>query len=405
MKIKVDSFRKIGFAIVMILVMILSGSAVANIFSITNPIRIVLVILFAYPFFKSIISEKDELLLCFIVYGIMFLFSILANPDNYRYILSVTTCICVSYAIVKNVEQKRIMLYFLLLMEAMAIISLIFYFLLNFTSIQLPFAFHDSFSNIRYGVGYIYNYLPYQKTRNCGMFWEPGLMASFMTYALVIDNIYFHAPNRFRTLIYVLSFITTNSSAGIVLLILTAAFLLFERYSSSNTSKREIILLVLVVFLSVFLFFNYDAVISLLARDGNTIVQKLFTDRLKSSERMQSVTFWWTNFCKHPILGNSITSISESFIWDTATSFMFVGLFGFLGGVYTISWIRGVWRLQLSFSCKVILLLICLVVLNKEPHGVILFSWILMFSFLTYSYTEEGNDDIPCEISSLANSD
>ena len=397
MKISIGSIKRIGLIIVMVLVLILSGSAVANIFSISNPIRAVLVLLFILPFAINLIHEREDVLLIFALYGVMFIFSVIVNPYNYRYILTVLICILIGYSIAREIDQHRFMKLFLITMEIMAAISLVCYVLLNFTSITLPFAFHNSFSGIRYGVGYIFNYLPYQKLRNCGMFWEPGLMATFMTYSLIIDSIYFNSPSKIRSIIFVLAFITTNSSAGIVLLMLTIAFLAFKRYSGEHASISEMILLFVISILSVFLFINYDSFLSLFVRDGNTVVQKLFSDRILASERMQSITLWWDKFWESPVFGNSITSVLETFIWDTATSFMFIGLFGFLGSIYTIGWIRGIWKLDLSNPCKVLLLLIILVVVNKEPHAGILFSWILMFSFLTYSnagYEDKTEENI-----------
>lgn len=385
MKISIGSLKKIGLIILMVLVLLLSGSAVANIFSISNPIRVVLGLLFILPFVNNLIHERKDILLLFALYGVMFVFSVVVNTYNYRYILTVLICIMIGYSISRNIDQQKFMMLFLISMEIMAAISIICYILLNFTSITLPFTFHNSFSGIRYGVGYIFNYLPYQKLRNCGMFWEPGLMATFMTYSLIIDSIYFNSPSKIRSIIFILAFITTNSSAGIVLLILSIAFLAFRRYGGENASKGEMILLIVISILSIFLFLNYDSFLSMFVQDGNNVVQKLFTDRLLASERMQSITFWWNRFWESPIFGNSITSVSETFIWDTATSFMFIGLFGFLGSIYTIGWIRGIWKLDLSNSCKVLLLLIILVIVNKEPHAAILFSWILMFSFLTYT--------------------
>lgn len=376
----------VKYKALVIIMMIISGSAIANIFSLTTPCRIVLAVLFVLPFIHSILHEQGNVIIFFALFGIMFTFSLVANPYNYKYVFTVGLYIIIGYSMAKSLDNRKFLKAFLDVMAFMAAISIVCYFILNFTSINLPFSYYDSSSGIKYGVGYIFNFLPYQKLRNCGMFWEPGLMASFMIFSLLVDKIVFNSPYKIRSAIYILALILTNSSAGIILFLLYIAFILFRKYGREKASKAEVILLFLIVAIGFIIILEYDNIIYLFVGSDNTtsqnVAQKLLSDNLISSQRMRSVILWWSKFLSSPLFGTSLASVNEDFIWDTATSFMFLGLFGIMGISYTVAWIRGTGRLKLNKSARILLCLILLLIINKEPHSTLVFSWFLLFSML-----------------------
>ncbi len=389
---------KTKYIIIVLITLVISGSAVANIFPLMTPCRLILAVLFILPFFNSIIHVRGRIPIYLFFYIIMFLISLIANPHNYRYIFSVLFYIVISYAMVHSLDNIRFMKSFLDIMFFMAITSIICYFLLNFTSLNLPFPFYDSYSGIKYGVGFIFNYLPYQKLRNCGMFWEPGLMATFMIFSLLIDSIVFNSPYMVRTMSFICALVLTYSSAGLVLLALFVLFILFKRFGKETISKSELFLLLFVLISAVLVFFETDFVIKTFFSSSNYSLQglteKLLTEKLSTSQRMMSITLWWDRFLSSPIIGTSIVDLyNEDFIWDTATSFMFLGLFGFLGCIYTVGWIKGSLQLGISLSSRIVFCVIMLLIVNKEPHGTLMFSWFLLFSLLFNGLTNKNKQN------------
>lgn len=379
----------------MLITLIISGSAVANIFPLMIPCRVILAAFFILPFLNFIIHEHGEILIYFALFWTMFLLSFIINPDNYKYILIVLFNLSIGYAMAKSLDNIKFMKMFLNIMAVMAAVSIVCHCLLNFTPIDLPFTVRNSFNGVGYGVGYIFNYLVYSKWRNCGMFWEPGLMATFMIYSLLIDSIVFKSPNKLRTAIFLIAAILTNSSAGIVILLLYAAFVLFRKYGKEKASKVEIALFLFIIIAGVFAALEYDNIINAVIKFGNSkaqsVAMKLLSDNLSSSQRMSSVIFWWDRFLSSPLAGTGIDSVNADFIWDTATSFMFLGLFGILGATYTVVWIRGIMKLKLNFSSKIILCAIILLIINKEPHSALMFSWFFLFSMLCNGLGIAGN--------------
>ena len=310
-----DKFKYIA---VILITLIISGSAVANIFPIMMPCRAILALLFIIPFFNSLAHKWRRIFIYFASFGTMFTLSLIMNHDNYKYILMVLFNIFIGYAMATSLDNIKFMKTFLNIMTLTAAVSIVCYFLLNFTSVNLPFTVRSSFNGVRYGVGYIFNYLIYSKWRNCGMFWEPGLMATFMIFSLLIDSIVFKSPNKLRTAIYFTAAILTNSSAGIIILLLCVAFILFRNYGKEKASKTEILLFLFTIIIVIFVFLEYDNIINLIIEFGNSKIQsvakKLLSDNLSSSQRMNSIIFWWNRFLSSPLWGTGIGSVNENFI-------------------------------------------------------------------------------------------
>jgi len=242
---------------------------------------------------------------------------------------------------------------------------------------------------IEYKFGILFNYLPYQKDRNCGIFWEPGLMATFLIIAYVF--VLFIKPKRrlVYKLLLVFALITTKSSAGYALMLLV--LLLELSLPHSYTRKKAIVYASGIFVLSVLIFVavSNETVISYLIEGAGygggiqKIFYKLQLFNAAQSQRGNAIVFWIEQFVGNPILGRGVVGITENYVWDTCTCFMFLGAFGVMGFTYTALWIYAVYRLKnINAVSKTIIFCVIFIILNKEPHARLLSTWIILFYLL-----------------------
>ena len=68
---------------------------------------------------------------------------------------------------------------------------------------------------------------------------------------------------------------------------------------------------------------------------------------------------------------------------NTSTSTFLLSVFGLPALSYTVMWIYAALKLpRVNLFSKIVVLVIVLVVINKEPHDQIMFTWCLLFCLL-----------------------
>ena len=87
-------------------------------------------------------------------------------------------------------------------------------------------------------------------------------------------------------------------------------------------------------------------------------------------------------FSKSPIFGIGVEEAVENieYVADTSTSTYLLSIFGIFGGLYTLYWIVGILGIKnKNLMIKIMILIVALLILNKEPHQNILITWCFMF--------------------------
>ncbi len=121
------------------------------------------------------------------------------------------------------------------------------------------------------------------------------------------------------------------------------------------------------------------------------------------STRLLNPKISWLSFLKSPWYGHGIHGMQidrDLIILDqgfagnvdaaTNTSFSLLATFGVFGSLFTIALILGIlFCNEEIFSNKILLLIIFLVIINKEPHTNILLTWIFVFFFIKESFDEK----------------
>jgi|GEM_PF-2309017 len=330
----------------------------------------------------------------------LFMFMIIATAivsvesgTNYFY-LQIATLILAAYCIVKLYSFKQMAECYLAVMTVVSVAALIGYVLLNNTSYLDFLPKIKSINDMEYGVGVIYNYLTMAPDRNCGMFWEPGLFATHLTIAMMLELITKQRASVLRIILFSICIFTANSSAGFVIWFL-CFILIFIRKRNAIMGPIKTIFSVILLIVAIGVVINFDTILSETALGENEYFQKLYSDSILDSTRSNALGHNLELFATAPIFGvGYVTAMSNiAYVADTSTTTFLMSVFGILGSAYTVFIIYGVFKIKkLNLLSKILVLAIMLIIINKEPHHQILFTWVLIF-YLANGLSADVNSD------------
>ena len=125
------------------------------------------------------------------------------------------TSIFVGLGISIKYNFKDVCKIFVNVMTLISIISLVGYFLINYTDILSFLPIIKNRNNVAYAIGYIFNYITIIPERNCGIFWEPGVFATFLIVAILFETCFKQKKaNPLKIILFIVCIITTRSTAG-----------------------------------------------------------------------------------------------------------------------------------------------------------------------------------------------
>ena len=330
-------------------------------------------------------EKNGKLLLALLLISIMILISMISHSEFYSraYWRLLAVVIIVSYLIEKY-GFRNIVIVYLDIMFFVSIISLIGYLLLNFTSLLNNLPSVTNINGVEYGVGIIFNYIKALPERNCGIFWEPGIFASYLALAIAFESIInSNSISWFRILVFVVSIITTTSSAGYVLLIFSLGIVLLR---GSKLSGYKKLLAIIVVIAIAIVAFNIDNIILNTSLAQNKYLIKLTSDRMNQSSRITSIFHNLSIFRKRVLFGAGINSVlNQMSSWaDISTSTYMLSIFGVMGSLYTLFIIYGIFsQKNINIFVKLFFFFILISIVNKEPHINIMFTWIIILGMLS----------------------
>lgn len=383
-----------------IIVYLLSGSPYTTI----NTEISMLVVALAFITFPYILFVKKRqtngLLLLVVLVTIMILFPMIWHSEfqSRVYWRVLATAVLASY-LVKKYELNNIIRVFLKIMVIVSVVSLIGYILLNCTSLLNNLPTVKNVNGVEYGIGILFNYIKVYPERNCGIFWEPGIFASYLTLAIAFESI--TKPKSiswFRIVLFVVTIITTTSSAGYALLILTIGVVMLRDSKLSGYKKIFAMCIVFVIGATVL---NLDSIILNTTLSNNEYLIKLTSTRLSESSRVTAIFHNLSIFRKNPLFGAGINSVlSQMSSWaDISTTTYMLSIFGIMGLFYTIFIVWGIFSQKyINDFVKLLLFFILVLIVNKEPHINILFTWIIILGMASntnavYADTLEYNVD------------
>lgn len=376
--------------IVAMIVVVLSGYALATIISPLKYLACISAMLFLWPVFDYVFlkRKKNVHTKMFTTVAYVILLAAIAHfkQGDFFYYALLGCYILTAFGFTIIYSFKGFVKLFLHIMTVVSIVALIGYVVCNFI-IKTPFLpTANNVNDVEYAIAGIFYSITKIPRRNCGIFWEPGLFATFLIYAIVFELIFKNGkPNIFRLLLFTITLITAQSAAGFALLPLAILLWLVQTFHHKVNKKVAIWLIVGTAVVVIIACIVMQILIQNTSLINYEQFEKLLLKNIFSSKRMQSIGHNMRLFFSRPLFGVGTLAVVDDFVLfaDTSTSTYMLRMFGIGGIVYTTSWVYAILKLKnLHIVSRIILLMIVIFIVNKEPHMFNLFSWIFMFYLL-----------------------
>lgn len=295
-----------------------------------------------------------------------------------------------AFTFVHVVEFEIFIKYFIRCMKFITIVSLATFICrdLILSHVSLPIVTNSN--GAVYYNGVIFGFLQFygdMNIRNIGLFWEPGLFASFLIIAIVFELcLKNEKPKVINLIIFTLGLISTQSAAGYVLGLFVITLMIVKNQTDSFWGGYIILILAVVVYM------NYNSILDYCLTVNYELFSKLTETTMTGTTRINSnlinldifkdyFAFGAGFYNSNIIYGQTMWSYNVAAQTSTSTYFMAcVGIFGVL---YSCLWVVGIWKIpNTNFITKLTILSIILIIINKEPHHTILFTYCFLFYLL-----------------------
>lgn len=241
-------------------------------------------------------------------------------------------------------------------------------------------------------------FLAYQimgSNRFSGFAWEPGLMASFLIEALILELIFEKNTNKLHFVVFSGALILTFSTFAYLVYLLVILVALKKWIKKRNLFIGVCISFAVIVLLCVVF---YEQVISFLALLMPSVFRKMLPSATNGSlfTRIYSPYVDFLIFLKSPIWGVGLSDFYQMYTEifssgqfphadgsQTSTTFSLMGQFGIFGLVTIVALSIAIGKNKnISVFNRVLLILTFFLILNKEPHNNFLIDSCFLFVFL-----------------------
>lgn len=353
----------------------------------------IFIMMFIYHFiFQNKFSHCNKSQGICLLFMLSYLFSMLINCEKINIYLSQFSIIFCAFFIVEYCNSKIIVKVFINGMFIISLISLLFTGYIYIFGAPNAELVNTSLSSYGYYNYYIYFYPDLWSSnlaRNSGLFWEPGIFASYLIIASILEITFSEKINYFKLTILILTTISTFSTAGIIMIV-PLLIMLIER--TIGNLKIKWIVSITFIILTLYLLFNMNAILNYLYQFNSDIFGKITdSDLITTSTRIGSPLLNIKIFKTNPLFGagiNGATNIYNNFKGmyrinsQTSTSTYMLAVIGIFGITYTLIWIYSIIKIDLfSLTTKCLILILILFIINKEPHNSLMATWLLFFLF------------------------
>ncbi|EGJ27744.1 O-antigen ligase family protein [Streptococcus porcinus] len=351
-----------------------------------------MILLFDYFIIKKNIFVKNKIQTKLLIIVLSCLLTMMVNLETYRSYVSFLSIVFIAFYIVTQYENEVVANTFVNVTILLSIISLFYLFIIKFWGI--PHTSSTITAGITINQYYDYKLFFYPKLfvsgigRNSSVFWEPGLFASILIFAMMLETIYKEKISTLKMIVLIVTLFTTRSTGGIILLL--PIFLLFLDRRIQNKFLRIFIPIVLWL-LVIFVLFFQNEILLFLVKSSPKIFSKLIESGSTKSTRLMSPILNFKIFQKFPIFGAGLVEGTKLYVENkrafqidsqTSTSFAMLAYFGIFGALYSYWWCSGILKNKNQSNLqKITLLIIVFIILNKEPHLSIMSTWIIFFMY------------------------
>lgn len=281
--------------LLMLLLLINSGSAIGIVLGIiTIPAYLGLSIMYFYLTNKNIEISNLLVSLILLVYLVSNLSIHLPDMASVKPYIILIMNVLATMLFVSSIKYSEFRIVFINIMFLISIYCLLIYIIgVNFNLYQYAWSYK------KHSIFLGFNLHAINRSRNSGIFWEPGGYQIFLNLALLFSmdkkEFVFSKKEIFKLLIFIISILTTKSTTGYIILALMFFYFIIKS-SKKNNSRTYLLLFCFIIMPIIFilLFFLLNS----------TVVQGKFSESNYSYlERRNHLTNSWNAIKLSPILG------------------------------------------------------------------------------------------------------
>lgn len=351
--------------------------------------------------FKRLESSKT-LDLCYLMLVVAMAFALIANPGPgaLKNTIAPLGVVTLAYLVVTRVPFGQFVDAYIWVLRSLTVIALAVYVLVNIVQASLPLPVVHNFNGLPLQNGLLFFLFQYHPgvSPALGPFWEPGLFASFIAIAAVLEVSFVERPPSLGNLVIFLGgLLATHTSAGVALIAILALILVARRLRRLGPFAA-----VAGISLVALLVLGSGDMAHLARQSTSTEVNELVDLRSASVvPRVGSVTTNLEVYEESPVFGVGFNNLPRLYaarsgnLSQTSTSASMLAALGVLGALYTVYWVAGILNLRgVGPWERALILALFLLIVNKEPHATVVVSYCFMFYFLQIA-TRHRSDETP----------
>lgn len=338
---------------------------------------------------KAIVS--DVRMAAILVSTVLVLLPMACKRDWQMMYFSILICVYAAVFLTYFLSYRDVAKYYVVIMTVLGIYSIaalwIFRPLLVDTGILTVPVFHNQLDIMFYNFGLSFVSDWYVKTRNFGIFREPGVYQYFVILALFLNN-FMVQWKRQRTL-WLVNFalaatvLTTLSTAGVAALALLALVVFIDKKLYKNKWTWLVVGIAAVVL----------AVLAgcIIAEQGelywelySMVLGKFQPGEDSAVERLDAVFSDLNIFLHHPLVGEKLSAVLYSVENNTTSTLILYAGLGVLGGSLNVAaWIALVWEKERKVLVNLALLAALFLSFNTQNLIADVFFWLFPMMALT----------------------
>ncbi len=305
--------------------------------------------------------------------------------------LSILICLYFAVFLTFFISYRDAAKYYVVILTALGIYSMVALWVLRpllvNTGILTPPVFQNQLGVQFYNFGLSFVSDWYVKTRNFGIFREPGVYQYFLILALLLNN-YTVRWKRQRTLWWInlalgAAMLTTLSTAGVAALALLAAVVFFDRKLYRNKWAWLAVGMITAV-LAVLVGYIVVQQRSLYWELYSMVLGKFQPGEDSAVERLDAIFSDLGIFLRHPLAGDMLSGVLYSVENNTASTLILYAGLGVLGGTLNVAaWIALIWEKERKTWVNLALLGIVFLSFNTQNLTADIFFWLFPMMALT----------------------
>lgn len=331
------------------------------------------------------------------VWLVIGLFSTAANYNrsNLNAYLQFAFVVVLSMLITQRFSADEMIELFLKSIRMFAVIAVAMWVVTDIFRADLPLPEIRNHNNVWYQTAIIWNRYRYgavYSSRICGPFWEPGLFSTYLCAAMLLEIRISRFYAKTDMILFSVAILLTQSAAGYAVFCLV----LFIRVLHYNGKWRNVLAPLLIAASIVCLLLS-NHIYERMIQSAIPVLQKFDFSDGSGASRLDSIYANLALLRKRPLFGYGLAEANLAYSnqvmlfkdhSQTSTSGLYMAAFGVPGIVYTVGFItpflHAIRKKALSVWEGSLVVLIIMVIINKEPHTFFLTTYIAWFYLQEY---------------------